>query len=367
MQTRRFTLSTLLWLAGVCAAPTFGETVKIGVLAPLTGPRADAGRYMQNGLELARQNINQSKDKRYHLEFIFQDTAYNPRTAVSGFHTLKDVHGVSYIVGAGGSSETLAVAPLAERTATILITPSSQSHVISSSGDYIFRLIHNTAQEAPFFAKFVARKMRGDVLHFVALQTDITPSYLANFVPTLQQAGKKIGLIQEFGAEERDFRTFLLRIKQQKPTDIFLLVLGGAVGAALQQAHELGIEAQFYTLGVESTDWMRIAGTLTEGILYPYSYDSGSTEAAVAVFQRRYRQMFGELPDAVAANSYDAAALLSGCFERVGTTVESVKTCLYQTKNFLGAGGTFSIDSNGDAVKRLYVKTVRDGQFALVE
>jgi branched-chain amino acid transport system substrate-binding protein len=357
-----FLLLLLQFAIGISGA---AETVKIGVLAPMTGPRAEAGRYMQNGLRLAGEEIDGDKDRRYRLQFIFQDTSYLPRNAVNGFHALKEVHKVDFIIGAGGSSETLAVAPLAEKSATVLITPSSQSHLISSAGDYIFRLVHNTAQEAPFFAEYVAQHMRGDTLHFVALETDITPSYLENFLPALERAGKKAGLIQEFAVDDRNFRPFLLRIKQQNPTDILLLTLAGAAATALRQAQELDIRAQYYTLGVESPELVQLAGRLAEGIIYPYSYDSTSAEPSVSRFYRRYHEAFNEPPDAVAANSYDAAVLLSRCFERVGVNVEKVKFCLYGTKDFAGAGGTFSIDSNGDAVKRLYIKTIRDGKFVL--
>jgi len=38
--------------------------------------------------------------------------------------------------------------------------------LVNQLGDYIFRVIHNSAQEAPIFAKFVAQKMASDTLIF---------------------------------------------------------------------------------------------------------------------------------------------------------------------------------------------------------
>ena len=132
------------------------KTINVGVLAPLSGPRAEAGRYIKNALLLCHKELERRETK-YKINFIFEDTLYNAHKAVNCFQSLKALHKVDFVIGAGGSSQTLAVAPLAERTDTILITPASQSHLITYAGDNIFRLIHNTAQEAPFFCTFCCK------------------------------------------------------------------------------------------------------------------------------------------------------------------------------------------------------------------
>ena len=80
-------------------------------------------------------------------------------------------------------------------------------------------------------------------------------------------------------------------------------------------------------------------------------------------FYNRYLQKFGTEPDAVAANTYDAVMLLISCLEKTTASPELVKSCLYSTKSFTGVGGVFSIDSNGDVSRLLFIKTVKDGRF----
>ena len=63
------------------------------------------------------------------------------------------------------------------------------------------------------------------------------------------------------------------------------------------------------------------------------------------------------------ANSYDAIMLLSSCVESCGKTKEAVRKCLAQTKDYVGVGGVFSIDAKGDAVRKLVIKTIKNGQF----
>ncbi|TSC57067.1 MAG: branched-chain amino acid transport system substrate-binding protein [Parcubacteria group bacterium Greene0416_79] len=134
----------------------------------------------------------------------------------------------------------------------------------------------------------------------------------------------------------------------------------------MKQARELGINAQFYNIGVEGPDLLQLAGSAAEGLLYPYSYDSGKSERTRR-FYDAYAARFNDEPDTVAANVYDAAFLIADCIEKVGNEVEDVKQCLYETDNFNGASGIFSIDENGDAVKGIFFKTVKNGRFVRYE
>lgn len=344
---------------------TSGEVtmVKVGLLMPLTGPRADAGEFSKNALMLAQEKINNNTKTRYKVTFLQEDSRYEPTVAVSAIRKLIDIDKVQFVIGPHGSSEVLAVTPIMEEAKKILIVPAAQSDEISKAGDYIFRLIHNTAQEAPAFATFVARNMESDTLHFLAVNTAITDSYLKYFRPTFEKEGKKIGLVEKVDPKAVDFKTELLKIKSQQAKDIYLLSTPKQVGIALKQAHDLGIVARYYSLGVEGPDTVKNAGEFADGLLYPYSYDVNSAQDSVQEFSAAYRTRFGGDPDTIAANTYDAALLLSRCFESVGVNVEDVKNCLYQTKDFDGAGGTFSIDQNGDAVKPLIIKTIKNGAY----
>lgn len=343
------------------------ETIKIGVIAPLTGVRADAGEFTRNALAVAEEEINADTARRFKAQFLFEDSKYEPAPAVSALRKLIDVDGVRFVIGPHGSSEVLATAPIAEQARVILIAPASQTSEVSQAGDYVFRVIHNSAQEAPISALFVARRMKSDTIHFLALNTAITDAYLKDFAPVFEKAGKKIGLVEKFDSKAGDFKTELVKIKSKNPTDIFLIATPKHAGLILKQANELGVKVQFYNIGVEGPDIIQIAGPAAEGLLYPYSYDSARKDESVTRFYVVYSARFKREPDTIAANVYDAAFLISNCVEKVGDDVEKVKQCLYETKDFNGASGVFSIDENGDAVKNIFFKTVKNGQFVRVE
>ena len=338
-------------------------TIKIGVIAPLTGVRADAGEFTKNALTIAEEEINADPEKRFKVQFLFEDSKYEPAPAVNALRKLIDIDGAHYIIGPHGSSEVLAVAPVAEQEKVLLIAPASQTSEVSQAGDYIFRVIHNSAQEAPISASFVAQTMKSDTIHFLALNTAITDAYLKDFTPPFEAAGKKIGLVEKFDSKAGDFKTELVKIKAKNPTDIFLIATPKHAGLILKQASELGIKAQFYNIGVEGPELIQLAGSAAEGLLYPYSYDSAGNNERTKRFYGAYTARFAREPDTVAANVYDAAFLIADCIEKVGDEVEDVKQCFYETDNFNGASGVFGIDDNGDAVKTIFFKTVKDGKF----
>lgn len=358
-------LAIIVWIVATKGEKPTTE-VKIGVIAPLTGARSDSGEFTKNAIMLAERKINESKNQ-YKVTFVIEDSKYEAPIAVSALKKLIELDGVKYVIGPNGSSEVLATGPIAEKSKVILLINGAQSIEISSLGDYIFRIIHNSAQEAPLFAKFVAQKMKGDTIHFLVINTAVSDPYIKIFKPVIESLGKNVGLVERFDQKATDFKTELTKIKSLNPTDIFIVAAAKQGAILLRQARDLGIEAQFYNIGVEGPEFLTQSGGASEGLLYPYSYDSTSAEPNVKEFYDSYKTTFNSDPDTIAANSYDAAMLLSTCFERVGIEVDTVKKCLYDTKEYRGAGGTFSIDQNGDAIKNIFIKTIKDGKFVKYE
>ena len=70
------------WLFGLRVA-VCAENVKIGVIMPFSGMRADSGRYALNGLELAKEDFAREEHLKYRPDFILEDSHYDPAAAVT--------------------------------------------------------------------------------------------------------------------------------------------------------------------------------------------------------------------------------------------------------------------------------------------
>src|SRR4051794_17084279 len=156
--TRYFT--TIVATALVSAAlegQAGAQTIKIGVNEPLTGPFAASGTYVVNGAKIAADEINAKGGvlgKK--IELVIEDNKSNPTEAAAVAEKLITADKVPVIMGAWGSSLTLAVMPkLMEYKVPMLVETSSSGKITTSGNPYIFRISPPSAVEAGGFPQNV--------------------------------------------------------------------------------------------------------------------------------------------------------------------------------------------------------------------
>src|SRR4051812_27291605 len=99
-------------LAGSLMTSASAQTIKIGVIEPLTGPFAASGNYVTNGAKIAADEINAKGGVLgQKIELVIEDNKSNPTEAASVAEKLMVRDKVPVLMGAWGSSLTLAVMP----------------------------------------------------------------------------------------------------------------------------------------------------------------------------------------------------------------------------------------------------------------
>jgi ABC-type branched-subunit amino acid transport system substrate-binding protein len=144
-------------LAGSLMTSASAQTIKIGVIEPLTGPFAASGNYVTNGAKIAADEINAKGGVLgQKIELVIEDNKSNPTEAASVAEKLMVRDKVPVLMGAWGSSLTLAVMPkLMEYKVPMLVETSSAGKITTSGNPYIFRISPPSAVEAVAFAKIV--------------------------------------------------------------------------------------------------------------------------------------------------------------------------------------------------------------------
>ncbi len=116
------------------------KAVIVGAVMPLTGDAASYGTAVREGIELACEEINSRGGiNGTPIKVVYEDSQANPKQGVSAFQKLVSVNQTEVVVGAVASSVTLAIAPIAERSEVVLISPASSSPKITTAGEFIFR------------------------------------------------------------------------------------------------------------------------------------------------------------------------------------------------------------------------------------
>jgi len=116
------------------------DQLRIGVDLPLTGDVAYYGTSAKNGIELAKQQLLETPAfNGKTIDLIYEDNQGQGKNAAIAMAKLASADGVPAVIGRGSSTETMAAAPTAEKTRTVLISPVSSATSVSTAGDFIFR------------------------------------------------------------------------------------------------------------------------------------------------------------------------------------------------------------------------------------
>src|SRR3989344_1592686 len=118
--------------------PVKKETVNIGVIIPLTGVQAAYGQGIKEGLDLSADGINNTARFGIHINLIYEDTQSDVKNAPSAARKLTSKNKVVALITAL-SPNSLAVAPVAEETKTVLLTMASLSAKLNTAGPYVFK------------------------------------------------------------------------------------------------------------------------------------------------------------------------------------------------------------------------------------
>src|SRR5206468_4849885 len=98
-----------------------GADIVLGASFPLTGDNASYGTDARGGIELALDEINAGEEiKGRKIRIIYEDDIVDPKKGVSNMEKLVSVDKVPVVLGSAGSGVTLAMAPIANRTKTVL-------------------------------------------------------------------------------------------------------------------------------------------------------------------------------------------------------------------------------------------------------
>jgi len=346
-----------------------GKEVTIGVIASLTGPISPYGERLKEGAELAVDEINQSGGvNKKPIKLIIEDDKSTANDAVLAMKKLIDADRVSVVIGLIGSSPAMAVAPIAEAKRVVLFSTGASTPDFTLAGDYCFRNRSSATDEVKKMAEVAFNALKAKRIAVLYVNNDYGESYKDVFVKRFKELGGEIPLLESFDQGATDMRTQLAKAKAISINGLYLV--GQAVEDAylVRQAKELGIKSQILaTIGVETGNFLQIAGDAAEGIIYTAaSYDSQNIDPVVRSFESRYETKYKRSADLFAATAYDAINILAEVIKADGYTSEKIKNGLYKIENYPGASGLTTFDKNGDVIKPIAIKKIKNGKFIIL-
>lgn len=231
-----------------------GGTIKIGVLASLTGALESYGKQTQRGFDLGIEyatggtmEVNGKK-----IEIVYEDTETKPEVAVQKATKLLEDDQVDFLVGSSSSGDTLAVLPLAEEYEKIMVVEPAVADSITGSefNEYIFRTGRNSSQDAYAAAAAIAGKG-------VKIAT-FAPDYSFGWdgVNAFKTAAEKLGaeiVLEEYAdPAATDFTSNLQKVIDAKPD--YLFVVWAGANSPWNQIADLNIQEKGIKISTGAPD-----------------------------------------------------------------------------------------------------------------
>ena len=345
------------------------QRVRIGAILPLTGDAAVYGKHAKNGIEMAVATANETRSAAdLPIEVIYEDSQADPKTGLSAFMKLATVDNVPAVLGPMGSSVALAVAPQADARKVVLLSPTASAPALTSAGPYFFRNVASDSYDGRAMAIFCRTRLNLARAAIVFVQNDFGLGLKNAFAQTYRENGGEVVAELAFNQGALDFRTQITRLKAVQPDCVFVVGYK-EMGRFLKQCQELGLRSQYVSFSMfEDPDIIQQAGSVAEGAYYTFrSYDPSQADSRTAQFVSGYASRYGEAPDIFAALSYDAARLLVDAIRRGGDSGPEIRQALMGVQQFPGVTGDTTFDANGDVIKAIGIKAVKDGKFVWVE
>jgi ABC-type branched-subunit amino acid transport system substrate-binding protein len=299
-------------------------TVKIGVLAPVTGPLAPYGAAMKNGMEVAVDLIN--KDGGFggrKVEYTLVDDQTDPKAATTGARKLLVQDKVDLLMGTTSSATTLAVIPQAEAAKKPFIyTVEGEDKTCDSSGGTRPLIFGNGETPEQKMTKYVPYMLEnlGKRVYFIGSDY-VFPHFVNDVTEKLvkDNGGTVVGTdYAPLGTSE--FSSYISKIKSAKPDVIFIDVVGTDGVALVKQLGQFGLE------GVKITGMPTFAPEAIAGFAdiaagsytvdrYWEGLDNPVNKAYVAAYKAKFPKAL-PVPTMAAVGTYGTLLLYKAAVEK---------------------------------------------------
>ncbi|GAV24064.1 ABC transporter substrate-binding protein [Carboxydothermus pertinax] len=350
-----------------------GDVIKIGVNLELSGNVASFGQSALNGFTLALDEINAAggiNGKK--LEIIKYDNKSDNTEAASVATRLITQDKVPIIFGAVTSGNTMAFINIAETNKVPVLTATATNPDVTvdpKTGkvrEYVFRTCFIDPFQGTAMAKFATEELK---VKRAAILKDNTSPYSVGlakfFTEGFKAGGGEVVADENFTVNDQDFRSVLTKIKSLNPDFIYVPAYYEQVGQIVKQAREMGINVAFGgSDGWDSPKLIEIAGKdALKNCYITNHYSPDRDNPKVKEFVKKYKEKYGNVPDALAALGYDTGYVLAAALKNAKEiTPEAIKDALKNVKDVEGVTGKISIDEQHNAKKGLVILEFVDGK-----
>ena len=371
---QRRTLVALTLALSSAALPALAqETVKIGLILPMTGPFASTGRQIDAAVKLyLAQNGSTVAGKK--VEVILKDDAGVADTTRRIAQELVVNDKVAVLAGFGLTPLAMATAPIATQSKTPMVVMAAATSSITEASPYIVRTSFTLPQVTVGIAEWAAKNK---IRKAVTLVTDYGPGIDAEktFKVRFTLNGGQVVAELRVPLRSPDFAPFLQRVRDSGAEAVFTFVPSGVGSALMKQFAERGLDKAGIKLiatgDVTDDDILNDMGDVALGVVTSHHYSA----AHKSPLNQQFVEGFGKAnkgmrPNFMGVGGYDGMrVIMEGLKATKGAGGEALLNAM-KGQVFESPRGPVLIDAQTrDIVQDVYIRKVEkvNGQLYNVE
>ncbi len=357
----------------LCSVSAAQESIKIGVVTPLSGTYSGIGQQVRWGLELAAKEVNAAGGVAGRkLDLIFEDEEANPSVAVQKSEKLFQVNNVDFLTGTVNSGSTLAVGQLAERNNKLIATTVSFADSITTDkcSPNVFRVNARAEQQSAALAAWLSKDKPKAKVFYLGPDYEMGRSTVAAFKTSAERSGAQSTGEVFAPLDSKDYTQYFGQIRAARPQVVYTSVAGNDTVRLLTQMQDFGLLQNMTIVGASGTVTSQNIGAIGKaaegfvtGVGYSPQIDTPENKKFVGAFKEAYKND----PDLYGADSYGLIYAYKAAVEKAGSAAtDKVREALRGLKWQTPQGEKNIRAGDHQAMQPMYVVQVKVGRFDIV-
>jgi len=364
-----FALASVLSLSQVPASQA-AETLKIGMVQPLTGPAAESGKYQVQGAKLAVEEVNKAGGVLGKtIELVVEDDQTTNPGAVLAFSKLASDPSIPAFIGSVRSTQVQAMSPDIQKYGRPMMIGGTDPTLTHSGNPWLFRCRPNDSYSARVIADFgidTLGKKKWAIVH----STDtFGTNGMKNLVASLKAAGIEPALVQGYTNNSQDFTPVALAVRQSG-ADILASYMTFETdnGIFAKQLRQLGSTIEWIgSASAATATAVKLGGPALNGVYAVVDFNREANPTAKTLAET-YEAAYKSPADLFGSWTYDAVRVLSKGINAAGSTDPAkIREAILAIKDFPGSEGTYNYDRNGDGLHGYNIVKNENGKIAFLK
>lgn len=325
-------LIAVMVLAGGCGSgpsssqtgPAKKETIKVGIILPLTGSEAMFGTMEKNSMEMAYEELKAAGKTTVggkEIELKFEDDQSKQDAAKAAAEKLINQDKVAMLSGCYSSANTNVIAGTAQAMGIpVLIVTGSADEITQKGWQWVFR---GTAAPASKYTgamwDFMDKVVQPKTAALIYESTDFGISSAKGFRNAAQKKGIQIVFDQPYEKGALDFKPMLANMKKANPDIVFAVSYVMDASLIVKQMKEIDFSPKLFiggAAGYTMPEFRENAGDASEYVASTTLWIPSVAWKGASEYFQKYKQKYGKEPDYHGAQAYATMYIIADALSR---------------------------------------------------